>query len=210
MKVLVFGASGGTGRELVRQALARGHSVTAFVRNPADFDIAGSGLIVIPGDVADRAQVTPTVRGHDAVICALGSGRSLKRHPELIEGVRNIVQAMQQEGVRRLVYLSVLGAGDSRHQLGWLDRYFIVPLVLRNVVADHSTKEEIITQSGLDWAIVRPPRLTNGSHTGRYRSGIDIGEGWMTSSISRADLAEFMLGRLATNADVHRTLAVMY
>jgi len=210
VKVLVFGASGGTGKELVKQALAQGHMVTAFVRDPSRLEITHACLTVATGDVVDSARVEQTVRGQDAVISALGAGKSLKRHPALVEGMHKIVQAMAQEGVRRLVYLSVLGVGESRHQLGWLDRYIMVPLVLRRVVADHALDEGLIQRSGLDWVIVRPPRLTNGAHTGRYRSGEDIQDGWMSASISRADVADFMLRQLSDATFVHHVPAVLY
>jgi putative NADH-flavin reductase len=165
-------------------------------------------LTVTTGDVMDSARVEQAVRGQDAVMSALGSSRSLKRHPALVEGVRNIIKAMEDDGVRRLVYLSILGVNDSRHQLGWLDRYVIVPLVLRNVVTDHAIKDGIITRSNLDWVIVRPPRLTNGPKTGRYRAGDGIKAGWMTASISRADVADFMLRQVVEEKYVHRAPAV--
>jgi putative NADH-flavin reductase len=208
MNVLVFGASGGTGRELVKMALAQHHRVTAFVRDPHRFEITHASLTVTTGDVVDSARVEQAVRGQDAVMSALGSSRSLKRHPSLVEGVRNIVKAMEDDGVRRLVYLSILGVGDSRRQLGWLDRYVIVPLVLRNVVADHAIKEGIITRSCLDWVIVRPPRLTNGSQTGRCRSGEGIKTGWMTASVSRSHVAAFMLRQMSEDQYAHRTPAI--
>lgn len=208
MNVLVFGASGGTGRELVKLALAQHHRVTAFVRDPRRFEITHESLTVTTGDVVDSARVEQAIRGQDAVMSALGSSRSLKRHPSLVEGVRNIVKAMEDDGVRRLVYLSMLGVGDSRRQLGWLDRYVIVPLLLRNVVADHAIKEGIITRSSLDWVIVRPPRLTDGPQTGRYRSGEHIKAGWMTAFVSRADVADFMLRQLIEEKHVHCAPAV--
>jgi putative NADH-flavin reductase len=210
VNVLVFGASGGTGRELVKQALAQRHTVTAFVRDPGTFAITQDRLTVTTGDVVDSARVEQAVRGQDAVMSALGSSRSLTRHPALAEGVQNIVKAMEHEGVRRLVYLSILGVDDSRGQLGWLDRFIVVPLILRNVVADHAIQEGLIRRSSLDWVIVRPPRLTNRAHTGRYRDGEDIKSGSMSASISRADVADFMLRQMIDEMYVHRSPAIMY
>lgn len=208
MNVLVFGASGGTGRELVKLALSQRHRVTAFVRDPHRFEITHANLTVTAGDVVDSARVEQAVRGQDAVMSALGSSRSLKRHPALADGVRNIVKAMEDDGVRRLVYLSILGVSDSGRQLGWLDRYVVVPLVLRNVVTDHAIEEGIITPSSLDWVIVRPPRLTDGPKTGRYRGGEGIKTGWMTASVSRADVADFMLRQAIEEKYIHRAPAV--
>ena len=209
MNVLVFGASGATGREVVKQALDRGHSVRAFVRDPDKFDIRHADLDLIVGDVTDPVPVALAVKGADAAASALGSGNSLGPDPDLIDGVQNIVQAMEQAGVRRFVYLSMLGVGGSGTQLGLLDRYIVLPLLLRNVMKDHARKEGLIKRSALDWVIVRPPRLTNGPYTGRYRSGEDIGERTLLASISRADVADFMVKQFTDDRYVHRTPAVL-
>ena len=209
MKVLVFGATGATGRELVKQALERGHSVGAFVRDPAKFEIEHANLTSLVGNVAEYALVEHAVRGSDAVVSALGSGNSLRSDPPLIDGVRHIIRAMDTAGVRRLVYLSMLGVDGSGKQLGWVDRYIVLPLLLRNVLADHAAKERLIKQSALDWVVVRPPRLTAGPYTGNYRSGKDVRASGFSASISRADVAHFMLSQLASDQYVHRTPAVL-
>lgn len=209
VNVLVFGASGATGREVVKQALARGHSVRAFVRDPGKLQITHAGLATTVGDVTEYASVERAVGGTDAIASALGSGNSLGSHPELIDGVRNIVQAMEHAGVRRLLYLSMLGVDGSGRQLGFLDRYIVLPLLLRNVMHDHAKQEEIIKRSPLDWVIARPPRLTNGLYTGKYRSGEDVRDGTLLASISRADVADFMVKQFTDNRYVHRTPAVL-
>lgn len=194
--VLVFGASGATGREVVKQALDRGYSVAAFVRHPDKFDVKHPHLAVIVGDVTEYASVERAVAGRDAVVSALGAGNSLRSHPALTDGIGNIIRAMDHAGVRRFVYLSMLGIGDSRKQLGLIDRYIVVPLLLRNVLTDHAKQEKLIVQSTLDWVIVRPPRLTNGPYTGRYQSGNDITKRTLLASISRADVADFIVNQL--------------
>lgn len=209
MNVLVFGAAGSTGREVVKRALERGYSVGAFVRDPGRFEIEHANLTPMVGDVADYAVVERAVRGSDAVVSALGSGNSLRSDPHLVDGVRHIIRAMNIAGARRLVYLSMLGVDASGEQLGFVDRYIVLPLLLRKVLADHARKEALIEQSGLDWVIVRPPRLTNGPYTGRYRSGEDVGEGRLLASISRADVADFLVKQVADDRYVHRTPVVM-
>ncbi|PSR16805.1 epimerase [filamentous cyanobacterium CCP3] len=206
MNLLIFGATGDTGRELVKQASAQGHTVTAFSRH-ADALTADFPMIkTIEGDVTDKATVEKAVQGQDAVLSALGSS-SLKRSPALTTGVRNIVEAMEQYNVRRLVYQSSLGVGESRKQVGFLVRNIIIPLVLRNAIADHEDKERIIKQSNLDWVIVRPAGLTNGDHTGEYRSGETIDFG---AKISRADVADFMLKQVTDDACLKKTPGVSY
>lgn len=210
MNVLVFGASGRTGRELVQQALAQGHIVTAFVRDPAKLAIEHANLRVVRGDVIDYASVERAVAGQDAVLSALGASTPLRRDPALVDGVRNIVRAMSHAGVRRLIYMSFLGVRDGRHQLGFLGRYVLTPLVLHNPTTDHEAKEGLIKQSRLDWTIVRPPKLTNGPRTRAYRSGEGIEAASVLPTISRADVADFMLSQLTDDTYLRKAPAVMY
>src|SRR2546426_8941695 len=135
MRVLIFGATGRTGRELVRQALERGHEVTAFARNPSALPIRHERLQVVQGDILDKASIERAVAGQDAVISALGA-RTLRRSTVLSEGTKNILKAMRKHGVNRFVCMSSLGVGDSRGQLGPLYDFFLIPLLLRNVFAD--------------------------------------------------------------------------
>lgn len=209
MNVLVFGASGGTGRELIRQGLELGHAMTAFVRNPGAFGVNHADLKVIQGDVVDRRSVGAAVEGQDAAISALGASTLLKREKTMIVGVHNILTALEQSRVRRFIYLSVLGVHDVREQLNPLGRYVIAPLVLRNVAADHEVNEAMIKQSQLDWTIVRAPNLTNKPRTGTYRSGESIKANSLIPEISRGDLAEFMLRQLHDSTYVRCTPTVM-
>lgn len=206
MNLLIFGATGDTGRELVKQALAQGHAVTGFSRHASDLVSQYPTMQVIDGDVTDKATVEKAVQGQDAVLSALGSA-SLKRSPALTTGVRNIVEAMEQYTVRRLVYQSSLGVGESRKQVSFLVRYIIIPLVLRSAISDHADKERIIQQSNLDWVIVRPAGLTNGEHTGEYRAGEAIQFG---AKIARADVADFMLKQVTDTAYLKKTPGVSY
>jgi uncharacterized protein YbjT (DUF2867 family) len=210
MRVLVLGATGATGRHLVGQALAQGHHVTALARNPAKLHSRSPELAVVQGDVTDPLAVERAVRSQDAVLCALGSSTPLKHDPALVAGIGNLVGAMERLHVRRLVYLSFLGVHHGRAQLSPLGKYVVAPLLMRKVAADHERKEAIIQQSTLEWVIVRPPRLTNGPPTGTYRSGEDIQATLVVPRVSRADLAEFMLGQLNGDTYLRRTPAVMY
>lgn len=207
--MLVFGASGATGREVVKNALDRGYSVRAFVRDPVKLKIRHANLDLMVGDVTSPTSVERAVKGSDAVVSALGSGNSLGSHPALSDGVQNIIRAMDRVRVRRLVYLSMLGVGGSGKQLGVVDRYFVLPMLLRNEMQDHAREEGLIKRSTLDWVIVRPPRLTNGPYTGRFRSGEDVRARTLLASISRADVADFMVKQLTDGRYVHGTPAVL-
>jgi putative NADH-flavin reductase len=210
MRVVIFGASGATGRWLIAQALGRGHSVTAFVRDPSRLDGLPSEVRVAQGDVADAKSVARSLVGQDGVLCALGAATPLRRDATLVEGVRHIVRAMEEHRVPRLVYLSFLGVAEGRRQLSTLGRYLVAPLLMRNVVADHEAKESVIQATTLDWIIVRPPRLTDGPRRGVYRAGLSIRARSIVPRISRADLADFILRQLVEDTYLHRAPAVMY
>lgn len=210
VNVLVIGASGGTGRELIAQGAARGHAMTAFVRNPASFPTDSANPRITRGDVQIAAEVDDAIDGQEAVMCALGAKSLLARDPALIIGVHNIIGAMERASVPRLIYLSQLAVHAVRKQLNLLSRYVIAPLVLRNAAADHEINEAMIEQSQLAWTIVRPPKLTDGPRTGDYRNGMAVEARALVPKISRSDLAEFMLNQLDNDSYLHRTPTVMY
>ena len=196
-RVLVIGATGGTGRELVQQALAQGHQVTAFVRNPAKLQIEHANLRVAKGDVLDYATVESAMRGQDAVLSALGHKRFLYPNKIQSDGMRNILRAMKECDVPRLICETALGIGSSVGRLGLPHTFFIMPLILGFYMWDKLRQEElIIASSDLDWVIVRPGALTNGAATGSYRHGLDVGSYLWPVTISRADVADFMLKQL--------------
>lgn len=190
MKIAVFGATGGTGREVVRLALAGGHSVRALVRAPAER--APDGVEGVVGDVRDPAAVEATVRGVQAVIVALGAPAS-DRSGLREAGTRRVVQAMQAQAVRRLVVLSVLGAHESRAGLDWFTRQVLFRFWLQHAVADHEAQESVVRSSGLDWTLARPPHLSARGATGGWTAGFDLTARPPAMSIARADLAAFLL-----------------
>ena len=192
-------ATGGRGRELVRQALARGHHVTAFVRTPARLRIAHDRLTVVQGDVLDRPSVEAAVRGHDAVLSALGHKRWLYPTRILSTGTANILGAMEACGVRRFVCETSLGLGESSGRLGLYYTLFVIPVILPFYYWDKRRQERLIRASRLDWVIVRPGVLTNGRQRGVYRHGPKVGSWLWTVRISRADAADFMLSQVTSD-----------
>lgn len=198
-RILIVGATGGTGRELVARALARGHAVTALVRNPSRLRIDHPQLTVVKGDVLDRGSVDAAVRGQDAVLSALGHRRYFYPTRILSEGTSNILHAMEAHGVPRFVCETSLGLGDSAGRLGLLYTLFVIPVILPFYFWDKTRQERAITRSSLEWVIVRPGALTNGAARGAYRHGRAIGSFFLTVAISRADVADFMLDQLTSN-----------
>lgn len=209
MRTIVFGATGGTGRELLTQALDQGHDVVAYARNPAKLDgFSHARLEVIRGDVLNLTGVESAVAGHDAVFCAVGAGP--KRTTLREDATRNIVSAMEKTGVRRLVCLSSLGVGDSRGNLSFFTKYVIVGIFLRHAFADHERQEAIVRGSSLDWTIVRPPHLKDGPRTGSYSHGFAATDRQIEGTISRADVADFMLKQLTEKTYLLQTPGVSY
>jgi putative NADH-flavin reductase len=209
MKILIFGSTGGTGRELVKQALGSGFEVTAFARQPAKLnDITHSNLQSVQGDVLNPEAVDNAVPGHDAVLCAIGTGAGRTTLRE--DGTCNIVRAMGKAGVRRLICQSSMGIGDSRANLGFFTKYVIVPVFLRHAFADHERQEDVVKGSNLDWTIVRPPHLKDGPRTGQYRHGFATTDTEIQGKISRADVADFMLKQLTDDTYVCQTPGVSY
>jgi len=199
MKIAVFGASGRTGILTVYQALDKGYQVNAFARKAQNVTIHHPKIRVVQGDIIEYDKVKQAVEGTDAVIVTLGQDGN-KPMRILSGGTANIVKAMKETGVKRLIVMSSAGilGNDTHPVFGKI----IVPLVLNNVFKDKKRQMEIIRESGLEWIIIRPPRLTDAPKTGKYQ----LTEGRPgTRSVPRADVADFML-KLLTNKNYDGTM----
>ena len=209
MNVLVFGASGKTGREVVRQALARGFNVSAFVRDTARLPLAHANLRLVKGEITDPKAVARAIEGHTCVISTLGVGLPLRHDPIVIEGVRTIARASEHASVERLLYMSFIGVRESRDAAGFLLKQ-LAGTVLRHEVADHEAKEAAVAESFVDWTIVRPPKLTNGRLTASYRVGADIEARSPLPMMSRADVADFMLRQLSDQSFIRKAVRILH
>jgi uncharacterized protein YbjT (DUF2867 family) len=203
-KILVLGATGGTGRQIVAQALARGYDVTALVRSPQKANaLLGARLVV--GDARDPRTMRDALRGQDAVVSALGTPASPFREVTLLSEVtRTLVDAMKAEEVARLVAITGIGAGDSRGHGGFAFDRLIFPLLLRHVYADKDGQEAIVRQSGLDWVLVRPAVLSDKPGRGTVRALTDL-SGFHGGSIARQDVARFVLDQVEVDAWLGRS-----
>jgi uncharacterized protein YbjT (DUF2867 family) len=202
-KILVLGATGGTGRHIVRQALARGDDVAALVRSPEKGkELEGAHLIA--GDARDEPTLRKALKGRDAVISALGTAASPFREVTLLStATRALVSAMKAEQVARLVCITGIGAGDSAGHGGFLFDHVIFPLLLRHVYADKNRQEAIVRDSGLDWILVRPSILNDKPGRGTMRALTDL-SGFRGGAISRSDVATFVVEQVRSNAWLHR------
>jgi putative NADH-flavin reductase len=209
MKLVIFGATGTVGRQVVQQALEQGHTVTAFARNLTKLDIQHPQLSFAQGNVMDASAVEQAIQGKDAVVCVLGAGKKLKSTIRS-EGTQQIIQAMERVGMRRLICLSTLGAGDSWSNLDFYWKYVMFGFILRQVFADHERQENLVRNSNLDWTIVRPGALTDGPLTGRYRHGFPSTDRNITLQISRADVADFILKQLSDQSSLYKAPSLSY
>lgn len=209
MRLTIFGATGETGKELVRQGLAQGHELTCLVRNAA-IDTLPLKAVQVQGDVRDADAVAGVILGSDAVLSALGS-RSLGRSDLLDRAMENILAGMQKSGTRRAIVLGAAGAGgDAGKYSNGIEKLVLKILthtLLKYPFLDQEAQERRLETSDADYTIVRPPRLTNGPHTGRYRVEAD-GLPRAAKSIARADVADFMLKQLSDQRFVHRGVYV--
>jgi putative NADH-flavin reductase len=198
-RILIIGSTGGTGRRLVEQTLERGYAVTAMARNPAKLGIEHPKLNIVRGDVLDYESVADAVKGHDAVLSALGHKRFFYPTRIQSDGTRNILKAMETSGVRRFVCETALGFGDTTGRMGLLYTFLIIPLVLPFYFYDKTRQEHLIAKCNLDWVIVRPGALTNSEKRGVKHQGGNVGSFITGARISRTDVADFMLDQLESD-----------
>ena len=204
MKIIVFGATGGTGKLIVTQALAKGHAVTAFARNPAGLP-TNPHLRVVQGDVFDFGAVIDAIRGHRAVLSALGAPNT-KKSDVLVRAIPHILDGMHQEYVTRLIVLGAAGLdpdwGKYQNALTRMGVWTARKTVLKHPFLDQAAQERLLKASDVDYTIVRAPRLLDGPFTGKYHVLPDaLPSGALR--ISRADVADFMVQQL-TDPRFHR------
>jgi uncharacterized protein YbjT (DUF2867 family) len=206
MKVLVIGATGGTGRLAVQRLLERGDSVRALARKPAEITERHERLEVVQGDARDAGSLERAAQGVDAVLSAFGP-RSLKKDDLQETFARNLVGALHKDGVKRIVNLSAWGAGDSAPLAGLLFSA-IRHTVLRHVYADKERGEAVLLNAGLDYVNVRPGRLLNAPARGGVKASLD-GAG-IKKELTRDDLAAFMVEQLHSDAWLRKSPLIGY
>ncbi|HKV58024.1 MAG TPA: SDR family oxidoreductase [Ktedonobacteraceae bacterium] len=212
MKIVIFGAAGGTGKALVEQALEQGYIVTGFDRHPEALTLQHPNLTMIQGDIFDPEAVENAIKGQDMVFCVLGVKPGVTV-PVCSVGTKNIIAGMQKQGVNRFICQSAFAVAALDG--GWREVPWIVPLVsplfakVRAMFMDHVRQEQFVRQSNLDWIIVRPSRLTDTPRTGKYKVGDPLFIG-PNAHIARADVADFMLKQVNSDAYIHKTPRLKY
>ena len=212
MKIIIFGAAGGTGKALTEQALEQGYLVTGFDRHPEALTLEHPNLTMIKGDIFDPVAVEAAITGQDIVFCVLGVKPGVTI-PVCSVGTKNIITAMQKQAVSRFIVQSAFAVAALDGE--WREVPRIVPLVsplfakVRAMFMDHVRQEESVHQSNLDWVIVRPSRLTDTPRTGKYKVGDPLFIG-PNAHIARADVADFMLKQVNSDTYIHKTPRLKY
>jgi putative NADH-flavin reductase len=208
MKVLILGATGSLGRHLVEQALQRGHQVSVLARDPSRVVPRDPRIRIVQGDVLDPQALDRAVAGQDAVIYSIGAPN---RRPTTLfsESTRLLIAAMEKHGVRRLVAVTGIGAGDSRGHGGFLYDKIIFPLLTRNIYRDKDRQEELIRNSKLEWVIVRPASFRDGRVRGQFRVETNL-KGVILRRIPRAEVARFVLDQLTDDRYLYKTPLIGY
>lgn len=207
MKTIIFGSTGTIGKHLIHQSLERGLQVTAFARNPEKVEIKHPHLTVIKGDVLQPESVKKAVAGHDVVLCALGAGR---KGTVRSVGTLNILKAMEEKGVDRLICQTTLGCGESKGNLNFFWKYIMFGWLLKDAFIDHEQQEKHIVNSKVNWTIIRPAAFTDAEKTEKFLHGFGPNENELELKISRADVAYFMLQQLSNQQYLHQKVALSY
>jgi putative NADH-flavin reductase len=207
MNILILGATGPTGKLLVDLALKQGHIVTALVRDKAKLTIQHELLRVHEIDILDESALSGELLNQDVVLSALGTGRDL--HSDIISRAMPVlISAMNRAKVRRLIFLSSFGVGETRKQASFFSKLFF-RLALKDILADKFKADQMLRASDLDYTLVYPTRLTNGPKTGKYKVGVSIKIAFYPS-VSRADVVDFILTEIKENHFIRQTAIISY
>ena len=209
MKIAVFGGTGATGQEIIKQGLERNYHVTVLARNPAAIQQTSPNLEVNAGSIADADTVEKVIAGNDAVLSVLGFKRGTSKPTIFADGAKVLMSAMNKTDVKRLIYCTSAGVEDHDPNEMLIYRYIIKPFFLQEGYNDMKVGEALIRESNLDWTLVRPSRLTNGPKQEHFRvSPLYRSKGGV--AISRADLAYFMLNQITSDEWSHKTPTLGY
>jgi len=206
MKVVIFGASGKTGLLLVEYALLNGYQVIAYIRKSRSLTLVHPNLTKVVGQLNNLDKLREAIDGSDACISALGGGSLTKHSPEIIKGIDSIITIMEQESVNRMIYLSSIGAGDSKKYMALPIRILIADILLRVPLYDHTVNEKRIAMSKLQWTVVRPGGLNDDLVSEILNHGSEKTKLKGSPSISRANVAAFMLQQLTDNEYVNKNV----
>ncbi len=209
MKILIIGATRGIGLQVLQQALAKNNDITVLARFPQKLTVEHKRLQVMQGDIRDNHAVGRATEGQDVVISCIGIMPTRKPVSVFSAGIKNVLESMDKNMVKLLISVTGIGAGDSRGHGGFFYDNIFQPLLLKTIYEDKDRGELLIKDSQLNWIIVRPGFLTNGSMTGTYRVLTDVTD-VKAGKISRADVAHFICNQLESAEYLKQTPLLTY
>lgn len=206
MQIIIFGATGSLGSQVVKEALDKGYTVKAFTRNANKIkEIENAKLSIIQGDVFNYEEVLKAIKETDAVVCCLGDGTKGKVREK---GTQNILKAMDSVGVNRLICQTTLGLGDSWHNLNFFWKHIMFGFLLKKAFNDHKLQEDLINKSRLDFTIIRPSAFTNEAGTKNFKVDFNAQTRNLSLKISRKDIAYFMVDQLRSEKFIRKTVSI--
>ena len=205
--IVIIGGNRGIGFQTAKLALERGHQVTIVSRDPSNVTLTHTGLKLQAGNMLNAKSMAEVLVGHDVVISAVGLPAGSSNVTLFSEGIQNIIPAMQKYGIKRLLTISAIGAGDSKGHGGFWFDWFLQPFILGDDIADKSRQEELIRATDLDYTIVRPAILTDKEAANQYRVLQDY-RGLETGKISRKDVAAFLVATIENNLYIKKTVVL--
>ena len=208
MNIIVFGATGQTGSIITREALKKGYKVIAFSRNPKKYYFEDTNLNLFQGNVLNGDDVINSMKNTDAVISVIGVPSKIKENV-VSEGHKNIINAMYKLGIKRIIVQSAFGASETNAELTLLLKLIMYKTLGREAFLEKNRMEDIIMESGLDWTIIRPTRLTNHKNKRSYKIGNHLNLG-LSPYISREDVADFIINELSEAKYIHEAITLSY
>ena len=207
MNVLLLGATGLSGKEILKRALEKGHRVTVLVRDPSKLEISSDRLIVVKGDILEPNSLPDIFHNQDAVISSLGRGKSLKSNDLISKAVDNFLPVMKEKKVSRLIFISAFGVGETYKQASPIQK-FVFRVFLKNIYSDKQKGDQKIMQSDLDWTLLYPVLLTNKPFSGKYKTGEELRMSAMPK-LGRTDLADFVISQLSDRSYIRKSPIIM-
>jgi len=207
MNITIIGASAGIGLEAVKIGLNRNHAITTLSRNEVEIEEKKS-LNVILGDATNKADLLKSIQNSDALIITLGTGKNMKATTLFSDFAKLIVEIHEENKIEiPIIFVTGFGAGESKNYVPWLVKLFLKYL-LKDVYADKTKMEEIITNSDMNWTVVRPGRLLDNGLTEKYRIENTLFKGINIGGINRADVADFLIKQAEKQTELKKYIGL--
>ena len=207
MTITIIGASGGIGLEAVKRGLNRNHSITALSRSKIEI-VENESLKMITGDATNKTDLLKSIQNSEAIIVTLGTSKNMKSTTLFSDFAKLMVEIHKENRIiTPFIFVTGFGAGESKNYVSWLVKLFLKYL-LKEVYDDKTKMEEIITESNLNWTVVRPGRLLDNALTEKYRVENSLYKGINIGGINRADVADFLIKQAENQTELKKYIGI--